>query len=82
MERKVRWSRPVIEKRTDEPVYTSKCGRYRIQKDHKASGRNGYFNTVVYGTTIVATGKTIWTDTLRDAKDEAEYDNDPNWEPS
>ena len=82
MERKVLWSRPVTERREDEPVYTSKCGRYRIEKKHYASARNGHFANVAYKTTILASGLFSVTDSLRDAKDEAEYDNDPNWEPS
>jgi hypothetical protein len=84
MERKVLWSKPTTGKRADEPIYTSKCGRYQIQKDHMASlsGRNGHFGVVVYRLTILATGAKTEHDTLRDAKDEADMDNDPNWEPS
>lgn len=61
-------------------VYTSKCGRYTIQRRRYASARNGCFATVAYVLTLPG-GETKTTDTLRDAKDEAETHNDPNWEP-
>ena len=80
MERKVLWSKPTGD--DWNRVYTSKCGRYRIAKKHYASGRNGYFNTVVYKLIIVATDDPSNHDSLRDAKDEAEMNNDPNWEPA
>ena len=82
MERKVRWNRPVTD-RLDKVNYTSKCGRYRIEKRMYASGRNGHFNTVVYKTYVVGTVVAIGdNDKLAEAKDEAEYHNDSNWEPS
>ena len=79
MPRAVAWSRPTgnDHKRT----YLSKCGRYSIVKRHFASARNGFFATVGYTFTVVATGKGETVDTLRDAKDLAEFDNNPNWEP-
>lgn len=81
MKRNVRWSVP----KTDglgRVSYASKCGRYRIEKKQYASGRNGYFNTVAYKTFLIATGKELGeNDKLVTAKDEADYHNDPNWEP-
>ena len=83
----VKWSKP-------EPVragksqlimegefeYRSKCGRFLIKKDHMSSSR-GHFNTVVYKFTVVATGKSRTCDTLAEAKQEANWEIDPNWEP-
>jgi hypothetical protein len=78
MERKVLWNRPQVCKIAGEPVYTSKCGRYRIEKLAMWS----YNTQVVYRTIILATGRRIENDRLAKAKDEAEFNNDPNWEPS
>jgi hypothetical protein len=80
MERKVAWSRPAEE--GTKLVYRSKCGRYTITRRYFASYRNGCFNNVgyVYATTANPQ-KTQICDSLRDAKDEAEMANDPNWEP-
>ena len=82
MERKVSWNKPVTDP-LGRVSYTSKCGRYRIEKKQYASGRNGYFNTVAYKTYLV--GQTVAlgeNDKLVTAKDEADYHNDPNWEPT
>jgi hypothetical protein len=82
MERKVFWNRPVTDA-LDRVSYTSKCGRYRIEKKQYASGRNGHFNTVAYKTYRVGQAVAIGeNDTLVQAKDEAEYHHDRNWEPN
>lgn len=79
----LRWCRPVEDK-TGKLVRLSKCGRYSIVKRHYASmgGRNGYFTDVGYVLTVASTGRSETFDSLRDAKDGAEMDNDPGWEPS
>lgn len=79
MPRAVFWKKPTGDRR--RLTYVSKCGRYTIVKRHFASARNGHFATVGYTFTVVATGKSEKVDTLRDAKDLAEFDNNPNWEP-
>ncbi len=87
MERKVAWNKPVP--RTvgksqivckGEFVHASKCGRYTITKEVTSGARRG-FNGVRYVFTLVATGKKTYCDSLEEAKDEAEFDNDPAWEP-
>ncbi len=79
MKRAVKWSKPSGDEW--QPTYYSKCGRFVIKRRRFASGRNGCFNNIGY--TLVADGhaQTQVSDTLRDAKDEAEMINNPSWEP-
>jgi hypothetical protein len=83
MARKVKWGRPTRDKYGDA-VRVSKCGRFRVLTMPMASGRNGYWNARAYdaqradGTRI---GKRVH-DTLIEALDACEFENDPTWEPS
>ena len=79
MKRAVAWKRP--EGDEWKRIYTSKCGRYTIRRKHYASGRNGHFATIRYIFADAVTGKHSTHDRLIYAKDEAEYANDPQWEP-
>ena len=79
MDRKVSWGRPTGDEW--ERSYASKCGRYTIRRRRFSSARNGHFASIGYVVTLPS-GKTATHDLLVDAKDEAEFDNDPNWEPS
>lgn len=80
--RNVKWGKPT-EDRGGKFIRESKCKRFRIVTRRMASGRNGYFNTPAYdprradGTRI---GREL-CDTLAEALDMVESENDPNWEP-
>lgn len=63
-----------------EMLYTSKCGRFEIQKVKYASGR-GNFNNVGYKLRVVATGKAQNADSLADAKLLADWEIDPDFDP-
>jgi transposase-like protein len=72
----------------DEPIYTSKCGRFRIEKHMMAGGRNGYFNDPeyrVFSTIADESGEKVEKrlgtfDTYRDARGCCEMEINPDWE--
>lgn len=70
-----------VENKYGDLVRTSTCGKYTITKSAMASARNGHFNAHVYFFAVVATAKRTMCDTLADARMEANYEIDPNWEP-
>lgn len=83
MKRQVKWNRPqpaTVGKSQlpidGEFVYTSKCGRFSIRKRFYSLP----CSSVGYSMTDSETGKVERCDTLRDAKDEAEWAIDPNWD--
>jgi hypothetical protein len=79
LNRKVLWNRPTGD--DWKRVYVSKCGRYTIERMRMASARNGYWNAVGYRLEIVgSTKRPRMYDTFAEAKDAAEWDNDPAWE--
>lgn len=81
-ERNVKWNK-ATETRTGNAERLSKCGRFRIVSKRMASGRNGHFNARAYAAERVdGTRIGRLCDTLRDALDLVEYENDPSWEPS
>lgn len=88
MKRAVKWGKAVprtIGKSNlvsdDEFIRTSKCGKFRIEKRMMCGGRNGYFTNPMYTLIIVATGERSNYDTLIEAKDFAEFEVNPDWEP-
>lgn len=78
--RKVRWRAPARD-RYDNAVRESKCGRFKVTTRAMASGRNGYWNDRAY-LAERADGTRIGRlhDTLTEALDAVEFENDPNWE--
>ena len=75
----VEWNKPVqvLVGKTQLPSkgefdYTSKDGRFLIEKRFFASSRNGCFNTVSYKFTDTKLNDSCDCDTLADAKEEAE----------
>jgi len=80
--RQVKWKRAVLDK-SDKTVRVSKCERFRVLTREMASGRNGYFTAHAYEA-MRADGSRIGAnlyDTLIEALDAVEFENDPNWEP-
>ena len=81
MIRQVRWSKAT---RNDygQAVRVSKCGRFHVVSRRMASVRAGHWNARAYELTR-PDGTRIGRlrDTLQEALDEAEFFNDPNWEP-
>lgn len=68
----VQWGRPVaVSDVQGEYDYTSKCGRWRIEKRRMSSARNGHYNAVNFRLLDLATGKASNHDRLFDAKDHA-----------
>jgi len=64
----------------DEPIYTSKCGRFRIEKHLMASG-NGSWNDCEYHVFRIADEKRLGTsDHYRDARGICENEANPDWE--
>ena len=64
----------------DEPVYTSKCGRFRIEK-HLMGSANGCWNNHEYRVFRIADEKRLGTcDHLRDARGLCEFEVNPDWE--
>lgn len=82
MARQIQWKRAERDKYGDA-FRVSKCGRYRVVTMRMASGRNGYWNARAYEAQR-ANGTRIGNlqDSLSDALDACEYENDPSWEPS
>ena len=78
----VKWGRParrMIGKSGDidsgDRIYTSKCRRYTITKT-----RTLYRLRVHSGASYEYTKDTIRCESLRDAKDQAELQNNPEWD--
>ncbi len=81
MKRAILWSAP----RRDQygnVLRDSKCGRFRIVT-REMSSSNGHWNARMYLLETQA-GKRMGRpeDTLKEAKDRAEYEVNPDWEPS
>lgn len=80
MKRHVTWS--VRRNLRDQVVRSSKCGRFIVRTKRMASGRNGHWNARAYSAErIDGTRIGRLHDTLSDALDAVERENDPNWEP-
>jgi hypothetical protein len=80
MQRTIKWNRACKQINGDS-LYLSKCGRFRIRQVRFASGR-GFFNTIAYKLISADGAAEVEADTLANAKDEAEYLNNPDWEPA
>jgi len=64
----------------DEPVFTSKCGRFRIEK-HSMSSGHGTFGDAEYRVFRIADEKRLGTyDHYRDARGACEMEVNPEWE--
>lgn len=63
-----------------EFLYTSKCGKFEIEKRRYSSGR-GNFNNVGYKMRVVATGKEQNAESLEGAKLLADWEIDPDFDP-
>lgn len=64
----------------DEPIYTSKCGRFRIEK-HTMTGGGRSFNDCEYRVFRIADEERLGTyDHYRDARGACEFELNPNWE--
>jgi len=67
--------------KSDDIIYSSKCGRYEITKTMvNNGGRNGHYTTGSYKFTVIASGKVTKCENFTDAKEWAEVDNDPEWD--
>ena len=83
----VKWSKPaprIIGKNKvvmdDEYIYTSKCGRFVIDKRMMYGGRNGYSTTPMYKLSVDGVTSKYEYDSLAHAKNDANYTIDPDWE--
>jgi hypothetical protein len=81
--RRVKWHQPARD-RFGKQVRTSKCGRYRIITRAMLSGKGGSFNSKAYEVQRADGSRVVseLQNTLSDALDVVEVDNDPNWEPA
>lgn len=64
---------------SNDSVWMSKCGKYKIESKRWAGSRNGCWVTG-YRLTVLATDKTTDHDTFADARFEADCYEDPNFE--
>jgi len=80
--RQVRWGAPKAD-RWGCASRASKCGRFKVLTHRTASPGNGFWNGRAYELQD-GEGRQIgtrWHDTLAEALDQAEWENDPSWEP-
>lgn len=64
---------------SNDLVWMSKCGKYKIETKQWAGSRNGTW-VRGYRLTVLETSKVTDHDTLGDARYEADLCVDPNWE--